>query len=263
MKECRMTPVRLERENGLAVVTLDNPPLNLFDVPLLETLAEAVAAVESEPARALLVRAEGKVVSGGVDVAVFDGLTPAEAAALWRRLLSLVHRIEELPFPTVFAAHALTLTAALEIALACDILVATRSARFAFAETVVGLTPSMGGTQRIAGRAGPARAREMVLTGDLYDASTLEGWGVVGKVWDDEGFDERARSLAARLAAGPTLAHVATKRIVRAFEEGGIRAADEVVPEVSGALFATEDLQGAVRSFLEHGPGHTPVYRGR
>jgi enoyl-CoA hydratase/carnithine racemase len=256
-----MTPVRLDRENGLAVATLDNPPLNLFDLRLFDALADTVSAIESEPPRALLVRAEGKVVSGGVDVAVFDGLTPEDAVALWRLLLALVHRIEELPFPTIFAAHALTLTAALEIALACDLLVAARSAKFAFAETVVGLTPSMGGTQRIAARAGPARAREMVLTGELYDAATLQGWGVVNKVWDDDGFDERARELATRLAQGPTLAHAATKRIVRAFEEGGVLRADEIVPETSGALFATEDLKGAVRSFLEHGPGHA-VYRG-
>lgn len=256
-----MAPVRLEREKGLAVATLDNPPLNLFDLRLFDALADTVSAVESEPPRALLVRAEGKVVSGGVDVAVFDGLTPEDAAALWRQLLALVHRIEELPFPTIFAAHALTLTAALEIALACDLLVAARSAKFAFAETMVGLTPSMGGTQRIAARAGPARAREMVLTGELYDAATLQGWGVVNKVWDDDGFHERARELATRLAQGPTLAHAATKRIVRAFEEGGVHRADEIVPETSGALFATEDLKGAVRSFLEHGPGHA-VYRG-
>lgn len=256
-----MTPVRLDRENGLAVATLDNPPLNLFDLRLFDALADTVSAIESEPPRALLVRAEGKVVSGGVDVAVFDGLTPEDAVALWRLLLALVHRIEELPFPTIFAAHALTLTAALEIALACDLLVAARSAKFAFAETVVGLTPSMGGTQRIAARAGPARAREMVLTGELYDAATLQGWGVVNKVWDDDGFDERARELATRLAQGSTLAHAATKRIVRAFEEGGVLRADEIVPETSGALFATEDLKGAVRSFLEHGPGHA-VYRG-
>jgi enoyl-CoA hydratase len=256
-----MTPVRLERENDLAVATLDNPPLNLFDLPLVDALSDAVSAVESEPPRALLVRAEGKAVSGGVDVAVFDGLTPETGAALWRKLLALTHRIEALGFPTVFAAHALTLTAAFEVALGCDLLVAARSARFGFLENVVGLTPSMGGTQRIAARAGSARAREMVLTGELYDAATLQGWGVVNKVWDDDGFDERARELATRLAQGSTLAHAATKRIVRAFEEGGVLRADEIVPETSGALFATEDLKGAVRSFLEHGPGHA-VYRG-
>jgi enoyl-CoA hydratase len=254
--------LRLERDDGLAVVTLDRPRLNLFDEPMFIGLERAVDALEADPPRALLVQAAGKVVSGGVDVHEFDGLTAETGAALWRRLLALVHRIEDLPYPTVFAAHALTLTAAFEIALACDLLVAARSARFGFVETVVGITPSMGGTQRIAARAGVGRAKEMVLTGDLYDAATLEGWGVVNKVWDDEAFVERASELATRLADGPTLAHAATKHIVRAFGEGGVRGADEVVPDVSGRLFDTEDTRAAVRSFLERGPGHAS-YRGR
>lgn len=257
-----MSVLRLDRDGDLAIVTLDSPPLNLFDRRMFDALAEAVGELESERPRALLLRAAGRVVSGGVDVALFDGLTPTDATSLWRGLLTLVHRVEELPFPTVFAAHALTLTAAFEVALACDVLVAARSAQFGFLETVVGLTPSMGGTQRVAARAGAGRAREMVLTGDLYDAETLERWDVVNRVWDDDVFDERARELAARLAEGPPLAHAATKRIVRAFGEGGVRAADEIVPETSGALFATEDTRAAVRSFLDRGPGHA-VYRGR
>lgn len=253
---------RPERDGGLAVATFDNPPLNLFDRRAFDDLEATVDALEAEPPRALLLRAVGKVVSGGVDVNVFDGLTPEDAASLWQRLLSLVHRIERFSFPTVFAAHGLTLTAAFEISLACDLLVAARSARFGLVETVVGLTPSMGGTQRLAARAGPARARELVLTGEVYDADTLERWGVVNRVWNDAVFEERARELATRLSEGPTLAHAATKRILRAFAEGGVRAADDVVPEASGALFATEDLEAGVRSFLDSGPGHA-VYRGR
>ena len=155
----------------------------------------------------------------------------------------------------MFAAHALCLTAAFELSLACDLLLAAESARFGLVETVVGLTPAMGGTQRLAERAGPARARELVMTGALYDAATLERWNVVNRVLPDDGFDEAARGFARALAEGPTRAHAATKAIVRAQVEGGVRAADARVPELAGGLFATEDLKGAVRSFLEHGPG--------
>src|ERR1700740_1455909 len=95
---------------------------------------------------------------------------------MWERLLDLVHTVEELPLPTVFAAHSLCLTAAFELSLACDLLLAAESARFGLVETVVGLTPAMGGTQRLAERAGPARARELVMTGGLYDAATLARW---------------------------------------------------------------------------------------
>ena len=255
-------PVTLERDGALAIVTLARPPLNLFDEEMLAALRAAVDAVAADPPRGLLVRADGRAVSGGVDVHLFDGLTVDDASALWRELLDLVHVVEELPLPTVFAAHALCLTAAFELSLACDLLLAAESARFGLVETVVGLTPAMGGTQRLAERAGPARARELVMTGELYDAATLERWNVVNRVLADEGFDEAARAFARRLAEGPTRAHAATKAIVRAQVEGGARAADERVPEVAGGLFATEDLRGAVRSFLENGPGHA-TYRGR
>jgi enoyl-CoA hydratase/carnithine racemase len=193
---------------------------------------------------------------------LFDGLTPQDAGTLWHDLLGLIARVESLPCPTVFAAHALCLTAAFELSLACDLLVAAHSARFGLVEIVVGLTPAMGGTQRLAQRAGPARARELVMTGELFDAPTLERWNVVNRVLPDDGFDAAARSFAARLANGPTKAHAATKAIVRRAMEGGIAAADASVPELAGALFGTDDLKGAVRSFLEQGPGKA-TYQGR
>jgi enoyl-CoA hydratase/carnithine racemase len=255
-------PVRLEREAALAVLTLAAGPLNLFDDAMIAGVRGAIDDVASDPPRGLLIRAEGRVVSGGVNVNLFDGLTPQDAGRLWTDLLAMIHTVEELPFPTVFAAHGLCLTAAFELSLACDLLVAAESAKFGLVETVVGLTPAMGGTQRLAERAGPARARELVMTGELYDAATLERWNVVNRVLPDEGFDEAARAFARRLAEGPTLAHAATKALVRAQVEGGARAADARVPEVAGGLFATEDLKGAVRSFLEHGPGKA-TYEGR
>jgi enoyl-CoA hydratase len=256
-------PLRLEYDGPLAVLTIDHPPLNLFDHELLQELTERVDELHTTPPRGLLVRATGKVVSGGVDVgAVFDGLDPQSAARLWARLLSIIHRVEQLPCPTVFAAHALTLTAAFELALGCDLLLAARSARFGLVERVVGLTPSMGGTQRLAERAGPARARELVMTGELYDAQTLERWNVVNRVLDDEGFDAAARAFALALAEGPTRAHTVTKQVVRAYLDGGVLRADYAVPKLSGDLFATEDLRDAVRSFIERGPGHA-TFEGR
>jgi enoyl-CoA hydratase/carnithine racemase len=101
-----------------------------------------------------------------------------------------------------------------------------------------------------------------VMTGALYDATTLERWNVVNRVLPDEGFAQAAVAFARGLAEGPTRAHAATKAIVRAQVQGGARAADERVPELAGDLFATEDLKGAVRSFLEKGPGKA-TYAGR
>jgi enoyl-CoA hydratase len=260
----RQPVVRVETDpGGLTVLTLDSPPLNLFDQAMIDELAAAIGALAAAPPRALLIRAAGRAVSAGVDVHIFEGLTPAQGSALWTDLLKMIDAIEELPAPVVFAAHALTLTAAFEVALACDLIVASPRARFGLVEKVVGLTPSMGGTQRLAERAGSGRARQFVMSGDLFDAAELERWGVVNEIYPEDEFEARSRALAEGLAAGPTKAHAMTKRILRRFREGGIPAADEAVRTEAAELFATEDLQGAVRAFLEHGgPGHAE-FNGR
>lgn len=255
--------IRLERDEGLAVATIDSPPLNLFNRAMFEGLQATIEAAEADQPRALLFRAEGRVVSGGVDVAEFDGLTPERASELWDESIDLVERLERLPLPVVFAAHALTLTWTFELALGCDLILAARSARFGLVEKVVGLTPSMGGTQRLAERAGSGRAGELVMTGELFGAEQLAGWGVVNRVFDDEGFDEKARAFAAELAVGPTKAHAMTKHVLRRFREGGVPAADEAIRKDAVELFATEDLKRAVKTFLEHGaPGHA-TFEGR
>jgi enoyl-CoA hydratase len=244
---------RLERDGALGVLVIDNPPLNLFGAEMVSGILAALD--ESEGCRALLVRAEGKLFTGGVDVNVFKGLSEAEATRLTEDLLRITHRLEELPFPTVASVHGLCLTAGLELVLACDMIWAAESARFGLVERVIGLTPLMGGTQRIAERAGPARARELVMSGDLYDAATLERWNVVSRVLPEDDVEDAARDFAAGLASGPTLAHHATKRIVRAYLEDGVRGADAVTAEIGAPLFETEDLRRAVESFLSEGPG--------
>jgi enoyl-CoA hydratase len=252
---------RLERDGDLATITLDSPPLNLFDQRMIDDLRAAVDDVAGMPPRALLIRAEGRAVSGGVDVNVFAGLTPEQGSQLWDELLGMIDQVEQLPAPVVFAAHALTLTAAFELALACDLIVASPKAKFGLVEKVVGLTPSMGGTQRLAERAGSGRARHFVMSGGIFDAKEMERWGVVNLLYEDQDFEVASRKLAEELAEGPTKAHAMTKHILRRFREGGMTAADEAVRTEAADLFATEDLQNAVHTFLEKGgPGHAEFH---
>jgi enoyl-CoA hydratase/carnithine racemase len=256
-------PVRLQHEGALAVVTFDSPPLNLMDRPLLDGLLGAVDRLEAEPTRGVLFRAEGRAVSGGVDVSMFAAMDGPEAARrTFDELIELARRVDRLPCPTVFAAHALCLTWAFELALACDLILAAESASFGLVERVIGLTPAMGGTQRLAERAGSGRARQFVMEGRAFAAAELERWNVVNLVLSDAGFDDAARSYAAKLAAGPTLAHAATKQVLRDYLEGGVELANDRVGAVAGGLFATEDLRSAVQSFLTDGPGRA-TFHGR
>jgi enoyl-CoA hydratase len=259
-------PTRLDRRTTAAgapvvVLTLRHGELNLFDAALFDSLAEHLAELSAAPPRAVLIRAEGRVVSAGVDVHLFHGLSEAEGTALWRRTFGrIVHPLESLPCPVVFAAHGLTLTAAFELALAADLILATPSASFGLVERVVGLTPSMGGPQRLAERCGAGRARELVMTGARYSAETLHAWGVVNAIHTD--LDEAAMALVTDLADGPTRAHHVTKQIIATAVRAGVAEADRVTPELSGPLFATTDLNRAVATFLESGPGHA-TFEGR
>jgi enoyl-CoA hydratase/carnithine racemase len=255
--------VRLEHEGALSVVSFDSPPLNLFDAAIGDGLTAALDELEQAPPRGVLFRADGRVVSAGVDVSLFAAQPDAQhATALFAGLVTLARRVERLRCPTVFAAHGLCLTWAFELALACDLIVAAESASFGLVERVVGLTPAMGGTQRLAERAGSGRAKELVMTGVPYSASTLERWNAINRVWPDEGFDAAARALATGLAEGPTIAHAATKRVIGDYLKGGVELANDNVAAVAGELFETEDLRAAVDSFLTDGPGKAS-FRGR
>jgi enoyl-CoA hydratase/carnithine racemase len=257
-------PVRLERDGNLAVIVLDNPPLNLFGIDAWEALVECIDQVEGSDARALVWRAEGDLFTGGADVNGFKQVVDEGGAdRSFGSLLTAAQRLEALEIPSLALVHGLCLTAGLEVALGCDMLWATEDAKFGLVEAVVGLTPGAGGTQRMAERAGPARAAEFVMSGGLYDAKTLEAWNVVNRVLADrDALMEKGMKFAHRLADGPTLAHGATKRIIRAYREGGVGSADQVTGAQFADLFASEDLQKAVESFLTDGPGKA-TFEGR
>jgi enoyl-CoA hydratase len=255
-------PIRLERDGDVAMMVLDNPPLNLFGDDAWVALISCVEEVEGSDARALVWRAEGDLFTGGADVNSFQRVLDEGDTSRFGRLVEGVRRLESLPIPTLAVVHGLCLTAGLEVSLGCDMIWASESAQFGLVEAVVGLTPGAGGTQRMAERAGPARAREFVVSAGLYDAATLERWNVVNRVVADDDLLEKGMRFAHRLAAGPTKAHAGTKRIVRAYLEGGIDEADRITPEVFPGLFETEDLKRGVKSFLEEGPGKA-TFEGR
>jgi enoyl-CoA hydratase/carnithine racemase len=254
--------VTLERDGAVASLVLSNPPLNLFGDDAWGALTECIDEVEGSDARCLVWRADGEIFSGGVDVNVFQKVVEEGNPERFGQLIATVQRLEALPIPTLALVHGLCLTAGLEVALGCDMLWATESAKFGLVEAVVGLTPGAGGTQRLAERAGPARAAEFVMSGGLYDATTLERWNVVNRVVPDDQLQEKGMKFAHKLADGPTVAHGATKKIIRGFRAGGVNQADEVTPGVFADLFASEDLKNAVASFLEEGPGKA-TFEGR
>ncbi len=254
--------IRFEQEGDVGQIVVEAPPLNLFGAGMGEELHDALRQAEGAGLRALVFRAEGKVFTGGVDVQVFEGLSSRDAERVVHELLAITRRVEDFPFPTIASVGGLCLTWGFELSLACDLIVAADAARFGLVERVVGITPFMGGVQRLTERAGPARARELVMTGELYPAETMRQWGVINRVAPLVELEEQTRLLAEDLAAGPTLAMAATKGIVRAQVDEGTRGADDRTSALAAPLFDTDDTKRAIRSFLEEGPGKA-TFEGR
>jgi enoyl-CoA hydratase/carnithine racemase len=205
-------------------------------------------------ARAVLLRAEGKAFCAGVDVHQFQGLDVARGSELMARSLALTQALEALAVPTVAVVHALNLTIGFELSLGCDMIWAAREASFGLVEATVGLTPGAGGTQRLAARAGSARAAEVIMTGDIYSAEHMHAWGVVNRVVPGEALLPEARAFAKRLASGPTVATAAGKRILQTAVAGGVAAADDITPSATGEAFRTQDLADGISSLLRDGP---------
>jgi enoyl-CoA hydratase len=251
-----MTKVRFTLEGDVGEILIGDPPLNLFGLELARDLAAAAGEARDSAARAILVRAQGENFSAGANVEMFLGRDEAAARELIEEFMPVIRRFAEIPVPTVVAVQGLCLAAGLEVALSCDLIWAAEGAQLGLVEGVIGATPFGGGTQRLVARAGAGRAAEAVLTARPYPAETMRDWGVVNRVVPAGELLDKARAFVARLARGPTLAHAATKRMIRLTVDDGVEAADTALPEAGARVMASEDLQNGARTLLEKGPGN-------
>ena len=249
-------------EGDVGEIVIADPPLNLFGLELSRDLASAAAEAGNSAARAVLIRAEGDHFSAGANVEMFLERDEAAARELIEEFLPVIRSFAAIEAPTLAAVQGLCLAAGLEVALSCDLIWAAEGTQLGLVEAVIGATPFGGGTQRLVARAGAGRAAEAVLTGRTYPAQTMLEWGVINRVVAADDLVPKARAFAAQLAGGPTLAHAATKRMIRLAVDEGVEAADAVLPEAGAKVMASEDLQSGARTLLEMGPGHA-TFEGR
>lgn len=248
-----MSSVHYQLVEGLAVLTLSHEGAPVISNELMDQLGTAVQKAGADGCRALLLRADGRVFVAGADVASFKGMGESEARTMFTEYMGVVHEIEDLDVPTVAAVHGMCLGGGLELALACDLIVAQKGTMFGQVEARLGGATFLGGTQRLAERCGTSRALEISYSGSLYTADTFASWGIVSKVVDEDNFEAKAMSLAASLASGPTVAHRATKQVLRTARAEGIREADALLLEIGPVLLETADMQAAVDVMLTKG----------
>jgi enoyl-CoA hydratase/carnithine racemase len=245
--------INLKQDAALGIVTLSNPPHNLITIDFIEQYCACLEQAVADGARAILIRSDLRHFCAGADV----GALSAEAMDA----VEILRRLESLPVPTVAALNGAVLGGGLELALACDFIVAAESAEIGAVEVHIGLAPLLGAVSRLVSLAGPARAREMTMLGRRYKPEVLERWGIINLVVADGELESASMSLARQLAAGPTLAIAGIKKLVNIAVNDGVDAADQAIGAALAPMWASKDLKRGVEAMATNGPG-TAVFEG-
>jgi enoyl-CoA hydratase/carnithine racemase len=246
--------IRVETGDGVAVVVVDNPPVNALRNKVVDALADAAKRLGADDSvRAVVLTGAGdKAFLAGADLAEFS---EALGSADWiedhtTRTRRMIELWEHLPQPLVGAVQASALGGGLEIALVCDLLVADPAARFGLPEVRLGLMPGAGGTQRLPRRIGTGRAKELLLLGDTIDAAEALRIGLVNRVASAGAALATACELAARLAA---LSSVAVRAIKSSVNGAGpdLTLGLDTERALFMQVFASQDATEGVSAFVE------------
>lgn len=254
-----MTTVLHEIDGKVGVVTLAKPPHNLLDDPLLNDLVAAYRAVVAGGCRAILLRSSQRHFCAGAELDSFGTTTLLHTDQ--RKFEVLMGELEDIPVPTVAAVNGGVLGGGLEMALTCDMIVAANSAFLGQVEVAVGLLPLLGGTQRLAQRAGVARAKEIAMLGRRHTPESFERWGIINLVVPESELPSASMALARQLASGPTQVIKGIKMQANLEARGGIAAADARQVEINDMIWKAKDRQRGFDSFSATGPG-TAVFEG-
>ncbi len=241
--------IRLATSGHTAVITISRPSaLNALNSAVIDELSEALAEVQADKdCRALIITGEGeKAFVAGADISEMRDLGPDEAADFARRGQAVFRAIEELPIPAIAAVNGYALGGGCELALACDIRIASENARFAQPETGLGIIPGFGGSVRLPATVGRARAAYLILTGRQVNAADALAMGLVSEVTPRESLTARAHEIAAELAARSPVALAHAKRAMATCAEAYEREALEF-----GRCFETGDPKEGMSAFLE------------
>jgi 2-(1,2-epoxy-1,2-dihydrophenyl)acetyl-CoA isomerase len=250
-----MEPVLVSLAAGVLRITLNRPDkLNAFTAGLHEGLAGAMKRAETDSAvRCLLVTGAGRGFCAGQDLAERDMNAPAIdlGAGLEARYNPLVRRMRALPKPIVCAVNGVAAGAGANFALACDIVLAARSASFIQAFVKIGLVPDCGGSYFLPRLAGTQRAMALAMTGDRLSAEQAERWGLIWKCVDDADLERESEKLARQLASGPTRSLGLIKQAIYDSANNDLAAQLDLERDLQREIGKGKDFREGVAAFLE------------
>jgi enoyl-CoA hydratase len=250
----------VERDGAISVVTLNRPQqMNALSYGLVKELALAMESLDQDPEiRAIVVTGGEKVFAAGADIKEMADAGPGDEVLQGR--LAFRDRINKITKPVIAAVSGFALGGGCELAMSCDIIIASETARFGQPEVNLGTIPGSGGTQRLTKAVGKYKAMELVLSGEAISASEAERLGLVNKVVPVELLIEEAKGIAKKIAAKPSLAvKVAKEAILKAWN-APLDQGLEFERESFYRLFGSEDRKEGMKAFLEK---RKPVFKGK
>lgn len=241
------------RDDGVAVVTLNNPKVNALSQALLAELYEVARDLTANPPGAVVVTGGERLFAAGADISEFGG--PAEGAAIGAGFHRALNAVAAIPRFVIAAVSGFALGGGCELTMACDYRIASEKAVFGQPEVLLGVVPGGGGTQRLPRLVGASKAKEIMITGRQVKADEALRIGLADEVVPHEQLHERAFALAAEAARGALQAQALIKRAVDVGIESDLASGLALELEVFEAVFATQDSQIGVESFRTNGPG--------
>jgi enoyl-CoA hydratase len=248
--------VRVERRGPVAVMTIDNPPMNILSTPVLDALADTIVRLNDDPSvHALVLTGAGeKGFTAGADIKEMVAMGRAAASRHSMKGQALANLLETSPLPIIAAVHGFCMGGGCELSLACDFILAADNTVFGQPEINIGVIPGWGGSRRLTRAIGVVRARRWILTGDKIPAETAMEQGFVDRVVPKEQLLDEALALADVLASKGAVALAAAKHAVNLASEPDRRLEFEYERELWGMLFETRDQKEGMRAFLEKRP---------
>lgn len=249
--------IQVKLEDQYALITVDRPKaLNALSTAVLSELTTAASELElSDEVRVVVITGAGdKAFVAGADIAEMQALGPMQAEALAEMGGNLAAAIEGSAKPYIAAVNGFALGGGLELALACDFIYAARTARLGLPEVKLGVIPGFGGTQRLPRRVGPAKAKELIFTGEMIDAEEALRIGLVDAVHAPGDLLDAVAKTVARIAANGPLAVAEAKRLVHMGQSMSLEAAVTLEQRTFAGLFASEDQKEGMAAFLDKRP---------
>ncbi|MFH8358740.1 enoyl-CoA hydratase/isomerase family protein [Streptomyces anulatus] len=248
--------VTFEVRDGVGTILLDRPPMNALDVAIQDRLRElAEEATRREDVRSVILYGGEKVFAAGADIKEMQAMDHTAMVLRSKGLQDAFTAVARIPKPVVAAVTGYALGGGCELALCADFRIAADNAKLGQPEILLGLIPGAGGTQRLARLIGPSRAKDLIFTGRMVKAEEALTLGLVDRVVPAAEVYEQAHAWAAKLAKGPALALRAAKESI----DGGLGTDIDTGLTIErnwfSGLFATEDRERGMRSFVEEGPG--------